>query len=283
MYRALITIQGHIADHRYLAAVFHRAKIDWPSPSGKGDNTYWYREVTSDDPALLKKWSRKFLAIAMSALKARNRGTRGNLVISKDGTVWYEEQVTPEGPRVLVDKIENPIDSNVYKHGARIYAPGAPTYVPRGTVIGKKGDIVIVQLDRKKGFHGGTITRSGTLDIALSPTESWSYEPFTKNPNQEVNMKIPTHIYNEASKMLADKYEEAYSDIESDEFVNRISEAQADIAEKLKKKYGVPKYITHYLFEEMDQLIKVVPGLISEPIVLSEKQIKEATEAYGED
>lgn len=185
MYTALITIQGHIADHRYLAAVFRKEKMDWPAPSGKGDNTYWYRKVTSDKPDLLKKWGRRYLAIAMSALKARNRGTRGNLTISDDtGTVWYEEQVTPEGPRVLVDKIENPIDPSVYKHGVRIYAPGAPTYVPRGTVIGKKGDIVIVQLDRKKGFHGGTITRSGTLDIALSPTESWSYELFTKNPHE---------------------------------------------------------------------------------------------------
>jgi hypothetical protein len=66
-----------------------------------------------------------------------------------------------------------------YKHGTRIYAPGAPTYVPRGTVVAVRGNIIIVQLDRMRGLHGGTKNNTnGSIDIPLRPGESWSYEPF---------------------------------------------------------------------------------------------------------
>lgn len=185
MYKAFIAITGHPSDHRYLAGVFAKERILWPRPEGGWDYAFWGIRWSSNNAAELKKQSRRVLAIAMNALKTRNRPGQGKIIIeeeSKPETV-YEETATTEKSAVKLDKIPNPIDTSIYKHGTRIYAPGAPTYVPRGTVISRKGQLIIVQLDRKKGLHGGHLTPSGGIDIALGPHESWSYEPFTKNPD----------------------------------------------------------------------------------------------------
>jgi hypothetical protein len=81
MYEALVTVNGHIDDHRYLAAVLNKAHVRLSAPSGKGDNVEWQIRMKGSDLQGLIKWGRAVFAISRDALKKRNIRTRVSLEI----------------------------------------------------------------------------------------------------------------------------------------------------------------------------------------------------------
>ena len=87
-----------------------------------------------------------------------------------------------------------------FKAGDRIWAPGAPRWVPRGTVVRVLGKTILVQLDKTRGVYMGHYSKNGglTIRVAAGPSGEWSYEAFGHNPPVALTKEDIEAIYDRA-------------------------------------------------------------------------------------
>lgn len=92
-----------------------------------------------------------------------------------------------------------------YKPGTRIFAPGAPRFIPKATVLRIYGKDVLVQADRLRHPVLGHLDKRERISIDYGGgTGAWTYEAMEGNPMKKRNDQIVEMLIDQSMSAISD-------------------------------------------------------------------------------